>query len=114
MTNDEIRRNDEIRMTKPATAQLRVFDIRASDFFRHSSFVIRHSTFGSQKCVVETQEKAGYICSMKLLWAFAVWIGMGTILGVGILMAVKGSPLLLIAAFIGFVIAVGRIGCATH
>ncbi len=43
MTNDEIRRNDEIRMTKPATAQLRVFDIQASDFFRHSSFVIRHS-----------------------------------------------------------------------
>ena len=45
MTNDEIRRNDEIRMTKPATAQLRVFDIRASDFFRHSSFVIRHWRF---------------------------------------------------------------------
>ena len=37
--------NDEIRMTKPATAQLRVFDIRASDFFRHSSFVIRHWRF---------------------------------------------------------------------
>ena len=32
-------------MTKPATAQLRVFDIRASDFFRHSSFVIRHWRF---------------------------------------------------------------------
>src|SRR5882724_7987556 len=44
MTNEEIRRNDKIRMTKPATAQLRVFDIRASDFFRHWSFVIRHST----------------------------------------------------------------------
>src|SRR6266487_1095906 len=38
MTNDEIRRNDKIRMTKPAAALLRVFDIRASDFFRHSSF----------------------------------------------------------------------------
>jgi len=45
MTNDEIRRNDEIRMTKPATAQPSVFDIRASDFFRHSSFVIRHWRF---------------------------------------------------------------------
>ena len=42
MTNDEIRRNDEIRMTKPATAQLRVF--RHSDFGFLSSFVIRHST----------------------------------------------------------------------
>ena len=45
MTIDEIRRNDEIRMTKPATPQLRVFDIRASDSFRHSSFVIRHWRF---------------------------------------------------------------------
>jgi hypothetical protein len=46
MTNDEIRRNGEIRMTKPATAQLRVFDIRASDFFRHSSFVIQRLVQG--------------------------------------------------------------------
>src|SRR6266487_6036908 len=38
-------RNLQIRMTKPATARLRVFDIRASDFFRHSSFVIRHWRF---------------------------------------------------------------------
>ena len=42
MTNDEIRRNHEIRMTKPATAQLRVF--RHSGFGFLSSFVIRHST----------------------------------------------------------------------
>src|SRR5205085_11069832 len=41
MTNDEIRRNDQIRMTKPATAEH--LDIRASDFFRHLSFVIRNS-----------------------------------------------------------------------
>ena len=39
---------------------------------------------------------------------------MGAVLGFGILMAVKGSPWLLIAAFIGFVVAVGKIGCATH
>ena len=51
---------------------------------------------------------------MKLLFAFAVWIGMGIILGVGILAAVKGSPWLLIAGFIGFVIAVGKIGCMSH
>jgi len=42
MTNDEMRRNDEIQMTKPATAQLRVF--RHSGFGFLSSFVIRHST----------------------------------------------------------------------
>src|SRR6266699_6396979 len=38
-TNDEIRRNDEIRMTNPAAAQLRVF--RHSGFGFLSSFVIQ-------------------------------------------------------------------------
>src|SRR5436309_8085358 len=42
MTNDEIRRNDEIRMTKPATAQPTAFG--HSGFGFRSSFVIRHST----------------------------------------------------------------------
>src|SRR5438093_1878002 len=42
MTNVEIRRNVEIRMTKPATAQLRVF--RHSGFGFLLSFVIGHST----------------------------------------------------------------------
>jgi hypothetical protein len=51
---------------------------------------------------------------MKLLCAFAVWIGMGTVLGAGILMAVNGNPWLLIVGFIGFAVAVGKIGCATH
>src|SRR5438876_10164611 len=39
MTNDEIRRNDEIRMTKPANAPLRVF--RHSGFGFLLSFVIQ-------------------------------------------------------------------------
>src|SRR5437773_6825074 len=43
MTNDEIRRNDKIRMTKPASAQHRAF--RHSSFGFLSSFVIRHSSF---------------------------------------------------------------------
>jgi outer membrane lipoprotein-sorting protein len=43
MTNDEIRKNDEIRMTKLATAQLRAF--RHSSFGFLSSFVIRISSF---------------------------------------------------------------------
>src|SRR5438552_13257293 len=38
MTNDEIRRNDETRMTKPASAPLRVF--RHSGFGFLSSFVV--------------------------------------------------------------------------
>ena len=43
MTNDEIRRNDEIPMTKTACAQHRTF--RHSSFGFLSSFVIRHSSF---------------------------------------------------------------------
>ena len=41
-------------------------------------------------------------------------MGMGAVLGFGILMAVKGSPWLLLAGLVGFVIAVGKIGCAAH
>ena len=52
MTNDEIRRNTEIRMTN-GHGTPGLFDIRASDFFRHLSFVIRHSTTGSSpQCTV--------------------------------------------------------------
>src|SRR6266516_3317893 len=40
MTNDEIRRNDEIRMPKPATAQ-----VSFSTFGLRISFVICHSSF---------------------------------------------------------------------
>ena len=43
MTNDEIPRNDEIRRTKPATAQLRA--IGHSGFGFLSSLVIGHSSF---------------------------------------------------------------------
>src|SRR5439155_19713197 len=46
ITNDEIRRNTEILMTKKPLHTNEPFDIRVSDFFRHSSFVIRHSTTG--------------------------------------------------------------------
>ena len=48
---------------------------------------------------------------MKLLYAIAVWLGMGAVLALGILLAVKGSPWLLILGLVGFVVAVGRIGC---
>src|SRR5881394_2711460 len=43
MTNDEIRKNTEIRMTKEPLHTRAPFGIRDSDFFCHSSFVIRHS-----------------------------------------------------------------------
>jgi F0F1-type ATP synthase assembly protein I len=72
------------------------------------------SAFGLQKCGIEPSSKAGNLGAMKLLCAFAVWIGMGVVLGAGILMAIKGSPWLLIAGLIGFIVAVGRIGCMSH
>ena len=48
---------------------------------------------------------------MKLLYAIGVWVGMGAVLALGILMAVKGNPLLLIFGIVGSVAAVGKIGC---
>ncbi len=65
MTNDEIRRNDEIRMTKPPTAQLRVFDIQASDFFRYSPFVIRHSTVSDKFPSQEGLAAGSWLQSMR-------------------------------------------------
>ena len=47
MTNDEIRRKTEIRMTNEPLHPRAPLDIRASDFFRHWSLVIGHSTTGS-------------------------------------------------------------------
>ena len=44
MTNDEIQRNTECRI-RPLNTQA-PFDIQASDFFRHLSFVIRHQVHG--------------------------------------------------------------------
>src|SRR5258708_2010022 len=46
MTNDEIRRNDEIPMTKRTILNPELFDIRASNFFRYLSFVIRQLVHG--------------------------------------------------------------------
>ncbi len=51
---------------------------------------------------------------MKLFYAFAAWIIMGAIIGTGLLLAVKGSPWLLLASLFGFIFAIGKIGCATH
>ena len=51
---------------------------------------------------------------MKLILAIAVWVIMGAIIGAGLLWAIHGSPWLLFASLLGFIIAVGKIGCATH
>ena len=52
---------------------------------------------------------------MKLLGVILVWLVMGVVIGAGILLAViKGTPWLLLLSLLGFTVAVGKIGCATH
>ena len=48
---------------------------------------------------------------MNFVYACLAWVVIGIILGVGILLAVKGSLWLLILGFLGFVLAVAKIGC---
>src|SRR5947207_14816346 len=59
MTNDEIPRNDQIRMTKAATPQLRAIGRLGFGFL--SSFVIRHSSFND-------------LCKTGLWSRCALWI----------------------------------------
>ena len=46
--------------------------------------------------------------------AMLVWVLMGVVIGVGMFLAIKSTPWLLILALAAFVVAVGKIGCATH
>jgi hypothetical protein len=55
--------------------------------------------------------RPGYDGGMKLLWAIVVYLVIGLILGWGILLAVKGSPWLLIVSFVAYVVAFAKIGC---
>jgi len=48
---------------------------------------------------------------MKFLLGIVAYLVIGLVLGLGILQAVKGNPLLLIVGFLAYVIAFGRIGC---
>ena len=54
---------------------------------------------------------------MKLFLAFAVWVIMGLLIGGGLLLSVSGhssGPWILLASVLGFIVAVGKIGCTTH
>ncbi len=48
---------------------------------------------------------------MKLLLAAGAMVGMGAVLSLGIVLAVKGSPWLLLGGGIAFGIAFVRLGC---
>ena len=51
---------------------------------------------------------------MKFFLACLAWGAIMIVLGVAILLAAKGNPWLLILSGLGFIIAVGKIGCATY
>jgi F0F1-type ATP synthase assembly protein I len=51
---------------------------------------------------------------MKFALAILVYVLMGVVLGAGILLTVAGKPWFLIAAFVAYVVAFGKIGCMTH
>jgi hypothetical protein len=50
---------------------------------------------------------------MNFWLALLAWIAIGSVLGLGILLASHGTYWLLILSFLGFFFAVARIGCAT-
>jgi hypothetical protein len=55
--------------------------------------------------------------TMNFIYAALAWILMGTVLGLGIVLAtrqVNPSPWLLVIAVVGLIVAVGKIGCKTH
>jgi hypothetical protein len=51
---------------------------------------------------------------MKFFLAILVWLIIGTILGLAVFMAAKGSLWLLGLSLVAFVFAVGKIGCAPY
>ena len=51
---------------------------------------------------------------MKLLLAVGVFLGIGVLTSLGIVLAVKGSPWLLLASALAYGVAFVRIGCASH
>ena len=48
---------------------------------------------------------------MKFALGIVAYLVIGLVLGAGILQAVKGHPVLLIAGFLAYVVAFGKIGC---
>ena len=48
---------------------------------------------------------------MKLLLVILAFLFLGSVLGLGILLAVKGQPWLLIVALLSYLLAFVRLGC---
>jgi hypothetical protein len=48
---------------------------------------------------------------MKFLLAIVAYVIIGLVLGIGLVMVMKGNPWLFVAGFIAYVVAFGKIGC---
>ncbi|HXP62995.1 MAG TPA: hypothetical protein VN829_21015 [Dongiaceae bacterium] len=48
---------------------------------------------------------------MKFVLAILAYLVIGVVLGLGILLTVKGNPWLLIAGFLAYVVAFAKFGC---
>ncbi len=56
-----------------------------------------------------------YGAPMKFYSACATWIGIGCVLGYSIIkFSTTGNPILLLLCVVSLIVAVGKIGCATH
>jgi hypothetical protein len=51
---------------------------------------------------------------MKFLMAILTYLVIGAVLGLGILLTVKGNPWLLIASFLAYLVAFAKFGCLPH
>ncbi len=51
---------------------------------------------------------------MKLFLSIAVYLIIGALLGWGMLLLMKGSPIFLIVAALAYLVAFAKIGCSTH
>ena len=64
-------------------------------------------------CGLAPRPKLLTIPSMNFLLSMLIWTVMAAVIGVGIVMAAKGSVWLLVISLVVFVVMVGKIGCAT-
>ena len=67
-----------------------------------------------QRLSLESGRKGIRITAMKLILAIAVWLMMGVLISAGLILALHGSPWLLIISLLGFVLGVAKIGCLSH
>ena len=57
------------------------------------------------------KENPGYGRPMKFLAAMLAYLAIGVVLGGGILLTVQGNPWLLITGALGYIMALGVVGC---